>query len=207
MKQSNVISRLFFICLISLFYAHTALAVTFTPSGTPNLQDMLARFSREVPNLMSLVTAIAYVMGFFFVVKGLFELKRFGESRTMMSGEHHLGKPLTFIFVGAMLIYLPGVVNVSLGTFWGQSANPYAWQTDSSGETSSISDAVFLIIQLVGTISFIRGLILLTQMGGGQQQGVFGRAMAHIIAGTLCINLYGFLQAVSSSLGIGQWSA
>ncbi len=206
MKLLAFCKRLIPVSIAAFLVSQAAFAVTFTPSGTPNLQDMLTRFSQDIPKLMQMVTAIAYVMGFFFVVKGLFELRRFGESRTMMSGEHHLGGPLTYLFVGAMLIYLPSTVRVGLGTFFGQSANPLAWQS-SSDAASSVTDAVFLVIQLVGTISFIRGLVLLTQMGGGgHHQGVFGRAIAHIIAGILCINLYAFLEVMSTSLGIGQWS-
>ena len=206
MRRAGVSLVIFLGGIFFLFGSGIALAVNFVPASNPNLQDMLKHLSQDVPNLMRLVTSIGFVMGFFFIIKGLMEMRHFGESRTMMSQEHGITKPLAYIFVGAMLLYLPGIVHVGLGTLWGVPVNPYAWQTQSSGSASSVSDAVFMIVQLIGTISFIRGLVILTQLGGGHHQGGFAKALAHIVAGILCINLYGFLQVMSSSLGIGQWS-
>ncbi len=65
--------------------------------------------------------------------------------------------------------------------------------------------ACFMIVQLIGVIAFIRGLVLLTHIGHGHgQQGSVGKAAAHIIAGILCINLYQFLQVVFNTLALGQ---
>jgi len=36
----------------------------------------------------------------------------------------------------------------------------------------------------------------------GQGQDTFGKAMAYVISGILCINMYQFLQAVFDTLGI-----
>src|SRR5262245_50078171 len=80
-----------------------------TPEGqtTMSAQGMLVQFAQSVPNLMRLVTAIAYVLGMVFVIRGVIKLKHFGESRTMMSQEHSLNVPIAYIVVGAMLLYLP----------------------------------------------------------------------------------------------------
>lgn len=169
---------------------------------------MLQNLKEQVPSLISLVTALAYVMGFFFTYKGLVELKKFGEQRTMMGGEHHLTGPLIYLFVGAMLIYLPSSVYTGLYTIWGEGYTPYAYDTESGDAFSIMQDTVYLIVQLVGVISFMRGLVLLTHMGSGQgggQPGTFGRALAHIIAGILCINLNAFVTMLSATLGI-SWN-
>ncbi|MDX1900923.1 MAG: hypothetical protein SFW66_02835 [Gammaproteobacteria bacterium] len=182
------------------FYMNTAAAV-------PDAATMLMNISKSVPTLMRFVTALAYLLGFYFVIKGLMMLKKFGEQRTMMSGEHHLAGPLILLFVGSLLIYLPASVQTSLHTLWSGSVNPYAWQTSSADAWSTMTKAIFLVVELIGTISFIRGLVLLTHLGGqGGQPGTFAKAMAHIIAGVLCINLYGFLQMISTTLGIGMWT-
>jgi len=191
-----------------LFHIGLVSAATFTANGTPNAETMLVHLTNSVPSLMRLVTAIAYVMGFFFIVKGLLELKKFGEQRTMMSGEHHFGGPLIYIFVGTMLIYLPTSVRTGLATFWSGSVNPYAWKTSATDAWSLLSNSIFLIVELIGVISFIRGLILLSHLGERSgAQGAFGKAMVHIIAGVLCINLYGFLDVISTTLGLGSWSS
>jgi len=191
--------------LSTIFYVLPVGAATFVPSGTPDVAQMLVNFSNSVPSLMRLVTALAYVMGFFFVYKGLSEFKKLGESRTMMSGEQSITGPLLHIFVGTTLIYLPSTIYVGLGTLFGNEFTPYAWKTSATDSWSLVSNSIFLIVSLVGVISFIRGLLLLNQLGGHAQPGTFAKAMTHLIAGVLCINLYGFLQVVSTTFGIGQW--
>lgn len=169
-------------------------------ASAPDIATMLINFSEALPNLMRFVTAFAYVMGFFFVVRGLLELKQFGESRSMMSQEHSLTKPLLNIFVGTMLIYLPTSVQVGMSTFW-TSPNPYGYTAGSEDNWADLTNTAFMVVQLVGVIAFIRGLIMLTRIAG-HGQDTFGKAIAHIVAGVLCINLYQFLQAVFNTLGI-----
>ncbi|EKD54052.1 MAG: hypothetical protein ACD_60C00127G0005 [uncultured bacterium] len=190
----------------SLFFVTSAEAVSFNFEGRPDVATMLINFSETVPELMRLVTALAYVMGFFFVIKGVMELKQYGESRSMMSQEHGLSKPLTYIMVGALLIYLPGSVQTGLSTFW-HNPTPYAYVSDATDSWTEFTNAIFMIIQLIGTIAFIRGLIVLTHIGGGRSEhGSFAKAMAYIISGVFCINLYQFLQAIMTTLGLGTFS-
>ncbi|HSW94233.1 MAG TPA: hypothetical protein VLJ15_07785 [Gammaproteobacteria bacterium] len=182
--------------MAGVIFSGTAFAAT-----APDVATMLINFSEALPNLMRLVTALAYVMGFFFIVKGLMDLKQFGESRSMMSQEHSLSKPLLAIFVGTLLIYLPASVQTGLNTFW-TSPNPYGYLPSSEDNWTDLYSAVFMVIQLIGVIAFIRGLVMLTRVAGHGQPDTFSRAMAHIIAGILCINLYQFLQAIFETLGI-----
>lgn len=184
--------------IFSLFASQSAFAIEL------NVATMLKNFSKAVPNIMQLVTAFAYVMGFFLVYKGILALKQYGESRSMMSSSHELKGPLLYLFVGAALIYLPSSVQAGLSTFWA-SPNPYAYLDEGNDPWWELIKSSLLIIELVGTIAFIRGLVLLTHLGGqGGQQGTFGRAMAHLIGGIFCINMYEFLQAIFATFGLGQ---
>lgn len=165
---------------------------------------MIENLGKTIPSLMQLVTAIAYVMGMFLVIKGVAGLKEYGEQRTSARTEHHgLKASLIAIFVGAALLYLPSSVRVGLSTFW-SNPNPYAYVTDATNDSwAALLNNVFLILQLIGTIAFIRGLIILSHAGSHHSQGNFGKAMAHIIGGILLINMYQFLQAVFNTLAIG----
>lgn len=169
----------------------------------PNVADMVKNIAETVPELMLFTTALAYLLGFYFVYHGIMLLKKFSEQRTAMSGDAKLSGPLINIFVGAALIYLPSAVNSGLTTFW-LNPTPYKYETDSGSEWSEFISACFMIIQLIGVIAFIRGLIILTHLGGqGGQQGGVGRAMAHIVAGIFCIDIYDFVNAVFLTLGLG----
>lgn len=190
--------------VISGVFAQAAYAVSFNLTGVPNVQTMIINLSHSIPSLMRLVTAVSYVLGFVFIVRGILELRQLGEQRTMMSHEHHLLKPIIILVVGTFLLYLPSAVHVGLSTFW-TDPTPYAY-VQSSDMWSDLTNAIFMIIQLIGTISFIRGLILFTHVSGHGQPGTIGRAFTFVISGIFCINLYQFLQVIFATLGLGQLS-
>lgn len=183
--------------LTSLFFTNSAYAVLQVNAAT-----MLENLSNSIPELMRLVTALAYVLGMLFVVRGVIQLKHYGEQRTQHSPEHSLSKPLIMIGVGAALLYLPSAVQAGLTTFW-QTPTPYAYKTELATPYFEVVSAAFMIIQLIGTIAFIRGLILLTQHGHGQQ-GSMTKAITHMIGGIFCINIYQFIQVITNTLALGQ---
>ncbi len=185
-----------FVLLVCILHGNVAFA------QSPDAATMLDNLTSSVPNFMRLTTAFAYVAGMFFIYKGIIELKQFGESRTMMSTQHSMIKPLLFLFSGTCLLYLPTTVLVGTSTFWTDA--PYAYLTDDSNPFSSLVQDVYLIIGLAGTISFVRGVMMLTQLAGQAQQGIFARSMTHMIAGIFCINLYQFIDVLNNTLGITQ---
>lgn len=174
------------------------------PTDTTSLsaQNMLVNIAQQMPMLMRLLTAIAYVLGMIFILQGIIYLKHFGESRTMMSQEHNLKKPLIFLAVGTLLLYLPSAFWVATSTFW-TDASPYSYlQTKTTDQWSSIIKVAMQIIQFVGVLSFIRGLVILTHLGGhGGQPGTLGRGLTHIVGGIFCINIYQFVQVIMNTIG------
>jgi len=200
----RVLIRNTFFILITLLFAHPAFSQV-TPSGIQsqlgslNAQNVLVNIANQVPYLMQLITALSYVMGMYFIISGIMKLKHVGEARTQMSHEHHLMTPITLISVGVMLIYLPSAVNTGMSTFWA-NPNPYGYLQQQDQWSSVINDC-YLIIQFIGALAFIRGLVLLSH-GGGHGQSNFGKALTHIIGGILCINIYQFVQVVLSTIGI-----
>lgn len=165
-------------------------------------QSMLISIATQVPNLMRMVTAIAYVAGMVLIIYGIIKLKHLGESRTMMSREHHVGGPLIEIICGVALLYIPSAVQVGMSTFW-TNPNPggYTIPTDPYGDFLKV---VYLIVQFIGTIAFIRGIFILSKLGGqGGQQGALSKGILHIIGGIFCINIYQFVQVIMYTLGLG----
>ena len=168
--------------------------------STLSAQDMITNLADQLPNVMRMVTAIAYVLGFYFVVYGVMKLKQYGEARTQMSSQHSLKGPLIFILVGTLLVYLPSSVQVGLSTFWTEP-NPYAYLNDTN-EWADFMKNCFQIIQLFGVIAVIRGLVILSHLSTQAQHGTLGRGLTHIIGGIFCINLYQFVQVILVTLGI-----
>lgn len=168
------------------------------------VSDMIENIAAAIPPLMQFVTALAYVLGFYFVFNGILLLRKYGEQRTQMSSEAHLKGPLISLAVGSALIYLPSSVTTGMATFWTEPA-PYAYVTTQTDPWSQFYMACFVIIQFIGVIAFVRGLVILSHLGGHAQPGTFGKGMAHIIGGVMCIDLYDFLQTIFATLGI-EWT-
>jgi hypothetical protein len=167
-----------------------------------NAQDMINRIAGQIPSLMRMVTAVGYVIGMYFIFFGLLKLKQYGETRTMMSSQHHLSEPLMYLIAGALLLYLPGSVQVGMSTFWAEPS-PYGYLQEQDQWSQFINNC-FLVIQLFGTIAFIRGLVILSHSGGmhGGQQGQFAKGMTHLIGGIFCINIYQFVKVILFTVGI-----
>jgi uncharacterized membrane protein HdeD (DUF308 family) len=147
------------------------------------------------------VTATAYVMGIWFMYKGVLGLKTFGEQRNMMGQNEHLKGPLIQLGVGAALMYLPSSVQAGLTTFW-SDPNPYGYITEATDDYSVLYQDAFILIQLLGTIAFIRGLLVLSALGHGGQGASLGKGLTFIVAGVMCINLNDFLNTINNTLGI-----
>lgn len=164
-------------------------------------ETMLKNIAKQLPFLMRMVTAIAYVLGLVFIIKGVMKLKEFGESRTMMSAEHGLKGPLVYLIVGALLLYLPSAVQVGLSTFWSEP-NPYGYLQEQD-QWAEFINIVYVVVQFIGVIAFIRGLVILSHLGAqGGQPGTLGKGLTHIIGGIFCINIYQFVQVILNTLGI-----
>jgi intracellular multiplication protein IcmC len=208
----KVFYNVFLCCLLASLMSFATLSFAQENAGVPTYADVsgasitavdvIANFVKQVPSLMRLITAIAYVAGMYFVFHGIMLLKQYGEMRTQMSGQHHLKGPVIFIVIGTLMLYLPSSVQVGMSTFWTEP-NPYGYLQEGQDQWSQLFSNIFMIVQLVGVIAFIRGLILLTHLGGhGGQQGTFGKGITHIIGGILCINIYQFVQVVMVTLGL-----
>lgn len=171
-------------------------------SDTPvNAESMLMNFAQNIPSLMALLTGVAYVIGMYFIITGVLKLKHFGEQRSMYSQEHSMKGPIVFLTIGALLLYLPTSVQIGMSTFW-TDPNPYGYLAQQDEWASLINDC-FLIIQFIGALSFVRGLVVLSAIGGhGGQQGTVSKGLMQVIGGIFCINIYQFVQMVLATLGV-----
>lgn len=181
---------------LGFFYSTASYAVSV------NAAQMLMNLASVGPSFLRLITAIAWVMGMVLVIKGVIGLKELGDQRTARMDHHHSPKgAIIKIAIGSMLLYLPSTIRVGMNTFWNEP-NPYAYVKDTSDWSNLLSSA-FIVIEIVGVIAVIRGLLLLANGGQGHQSN-FGKAMSHIVAGILCINMYGFLQTVFNTLALSH---
>ena len=183
--------------IIISFYANTAFA------AQPTISNMLANFATTMPNLMRLVTATAYVMGMYFVAKGVAGLKAVGQQT--QQGTIGLKPYLILILIGAALMYLPSAVQTVNNTLFSDAnISPIAYIFPDKDEWSGLINICSMIMRLVGTISFVKGLVTLNRNQPAQdgQPSSFSRGIAHLIGGALCINIYNFVLVIWNTLGL-----
>lgn len=193
------------ICLSWMIIFGIAPAAMAFDMGTYNAQDMLLNLQQSLPGLFHLAVGGAYFIGIVMVFKGLYDLKQYGESRTMMSGQRDIKAPLFELMVGTLCIYSPTAFSsVMMSTFGYSSVLAYNDLSTSSGEALSPSAEVILqIIQVMGVFAFVRGWVLLARSASGAgQHGVFAKGLAHVFGGVFAINIVGTCNVIAATFGI-----
>ncbi|OGT26517.1 MAG: hypothetical protein A3I77_06645 [Gammaproteobacteria bacterium RIFCSPLOWO2_02_FULL_42_14] len=152
--------------------------------------------------LGQILNMVAIAMGVGLLFAGLFQLKRYGEMRTMMSAQLSIAAPLMTILASAMLLSLPTFLDTVLMSTMGYTS-PMAYNTSGSGY-SQVVEPILIFVRVIGVGSFIRGIILLSRSGDHQrsQPGMLGKAFTFMIGGVLCIHVQGTLHLLESILGL-----
>ena len=115
---------------------------------------------------------------------------------------------MVHILVGAVLIYFPSAINVSLITVFGtdtildvSSMLGYA-EIQRVVQWQEITTLIVWYLHLIGIIAFLRGWVILSKMAHpGSQPGSVGKGITHIIGGILLINIVATMKIVASTLG------
>jgi intracellular multiplication protein IcmC len=170
-----------------------------------HVESMLLTMSNQFPNIYRLITALSYLIGIAFIFRGIYQLKVYGDLRTMMSVQTNFKATMMVFFAGTALLYAPTAFkSMLLSTFATTSVtDPMSYVTASSLSTLLASQAVLRFIQLIGTISFIKGWISLTHVSNPNGRSTMGKAVTHIVAGLLAINIEGTKEMLEASIGMG----
>lgn len=177
-----------------------------------DLGTALDNLTYAFDNLVNLVAAISYVMGLYFVFRGIGMYKIFATQSFASAQKGEVAGPMVFLFVGAVLMYFPSTLDSSLQTIFGgngmedvSSAEEmigYAAISGSGENWREISEVLIKYMKLIGFIAFLRGWTILSKMGhSGAQPGSVGKGIVHIIAGVLLINIVDTVSLLAETFG------
>lgn len=186
------------------FFLFCFLLTGCSGTPTPRVESMLVSITNEFPNIYRLVTATAYIMGIAFIFRGVYQLKVYGDLRTMMSVQTNFRASMMLLLAGTALLYAPTAFkSMLLSTFATTTVTDPMGYGPARGMWGPLaSQAVLRFIQLIGTISFIRGWAQLTHVSNPNGRSTMGKAITHIIAGLLAVNIEGTREMLQASLGI-----
>lgn len=175
--------------------------------GSFNLATALTNLSAAFGSITKLIVALSYVMGVGMMSKGVMSYRIFANQTFGSAQRGELAGPMVWLFVGALLVYLPSTMDSSMATVFGTSeiganSDLIAYSSASTLEWKQIADVVIQYIKLIGFIAFIRGWIILSKMGhSGAQPGSIGKGTIHVIGGVLLINIVDTVNLLAQTLG------
>lgn len=198
--KSFLFRRWSWVAGLSLFWPMLAQA-----QNTPNLAEMFANFSDSSVALMNLVRAGAFVIGLVITGVGLFRLKQMSESQ----GRIGFFQPVMLLLVGSCLVALPGFIDVATETMalGSDSGTSLLAEPTTGGGVPGMSAAikgVLLFVKLVGTLAFVRGFLILKDVGEGKQNAGMGRALTHIFGGAAAININATIAVLGATFAPGM---
>lgn len=177
--------------------------VDITLAGT-TIQSILQGVSNSLPSVVAMVMGFSYLTGFWFIYRGIYKLKQYGELRTMMSSHTELKDPLLYFVAGAFLLFLPSVITIFESTFFlSYTPTPISYAPKGNSPWDALLNIVYIVIRFLGLIAFIRGIMMITQIGQQTQHDSTKKAFTHIIGGILLINITQTVSVLATTFGIG----
>lgn len=169
----------------------------------------ITNLTESFDSLVHLVTGASYIIGIFLIAKGIMSLSVFGRQTMSSAQRGEVSGPVVWIFVGALLMYLPTTLETGLTTVYGDAdlaaaGDIMAYAPVTAGENwEQLSNVIIKYVKLVGLIAFVRGWIILSKMGhAGAQPGSMGKGLTHVIGGILLINVVETVNILATTFGV-----
>lgn len=195
-------------------------ATAFAALTELDVTDILINAASILNPALRLMLAFSFIVGIWFILKGLLKLKSFAQPVTQMSQPGDFSGPVTYILIGTVLIYIPTSSNVLTSTLFGSgslsmfsaSGSPdvkrlgqassklmgYA-SVSLEGQWATLIDTVVYYMQFIGFLAFIRGWILIAHTQHGQHDQM-SKGIIHVVGGILAINFLPLVNAVINTI-------
>lgn len=173
------------------------------------LDGLMVNFIKDIANPAYLaIEVFCYISGVLLV---LFAMQRMVKTaQDGPNGPLGFGTIATFIVAGLLLSFPQLLANVTSSIFGSSTALTKVEFMSLSGavddsqvrNAKNVFSAVLAFMAVIGFLSVVRGLFLLRAFAQGNSQATMMSIVTHIVAGALCVNLGGFINAVQASLGL-----
>ena len=164
----------------------------------------------------TLLSVFCYIVGILILCQSLGGLSRASQFSGGCSPTQSLdaGPIVGFLIAGALLGLPDTWLTINSTIFDGRANDSIlaysgvAFSTLTIGNFTLPADATFdafmlviiLIIQLIGWIAFVRGLLMIKRAAEGSGQASYGTAITHIIGGILAANLIATVDVIQQTV-------
>jgi intracellular multiplication protein IcmC len=192
--------------------ASACVAGTVASAGSSvPLDQMMNNFVKNIyAPAFNLLGALAFVIGVFFIVKGMMRGAKVGTDPRAASP----AIIITYLVIGGILVSAAPMLTTMLSSLFGvgtvdsvSSADILAWAKTATGADMTAANnamrAVLAWVQIIGAIAFIRGFMVMKSAVEGSGQATIAQGLTHIIGGVLAINIFSSLQMFDKTFGTG----
>lgn len=166
-----------------------------------DIVQILVNLNDSLNPIQQMITGGAYVMGVFFMFKGVGKLKVFGAQRAYFRTTTESFSALGYMFVGSVLLFMPTWLQTMNQTLYGYG-NPLSYGgilDHIAAEFMDVKKVVVKLVQIVGLIWFVVGFTLIAKASEpGKQEG--GKGIAFMAAGIIGINITGTVEVMSYTM-------
>ena len=205
--QENIFYFSLIVTLFSLF-PQKAFAAPIT------ITEMFANLQTTWGSLYGLAGTFSLITGIALFVIGLHKMVLVSKEKAKVK------TVITYVLAGTLLVMLPSFIdsiNAQIGletVSFGSSENMNTRQNslfDSTsvgskvtGDTKRAFYSIIGLIQVVGFIAIIRGLLIFKALGDQRNQASLSKAILHIIPGAMLINCVEVASIFSNTVGLSD---
>lgn len=151
---------------------------------TIDLITILGNLSQSLYPVQRLISGGAYLLGVLFLVTAVAKLRKIADHKAQSQSHEKMLAPIAYLFMGAMLIFLPTAMDLMANTVFG-TGNVLTY---SKTNRANIYSVMGILIRTAGLLWFVRGCVLVTQASQpGSKDGPKG--LVFILAGILSMNI------------------
>jgi intracellular multiplication protein IcmC len=187
----------------ALLLALVLLTTSCSSLNVDSISNMLVTFSSNFPQIKKFIFGFSYLGGFWLVISALQKFRMLSNPNAASMGQQTQRGAIIQLFLGAILLALPSFITMLLYSLWGTGTIMSSSGFSTGVLSVSVEKAIVGLIQLMGYISVVRGLMILNKVAHQQaSQDTFGKGIMHIIGGILAINIMKTVEMIKASFGL-----
>lgn len=168
----------------------------------PTIYEMLANLAESMSSMNQLGMVFSYITGLSLIMGALYKLRTYGDFRVMMMQGVDLKGPFGSIVFGTLLVWLPSSLEMTSATLWGVG-EPIGYDPHGSSVYDEGIAVALSIVEFVGLIAFIRGLIIMARVGQQSgQPGTLAKGLTHIVGGILAYHIGATIDVIMNTFSI-----
>lgn len=170
---------------------------------------MLGSLMQSYAPIAKFLVALSALLGALFTIMALVKVAHLNKHGGAPGGTGAMSVVMLF-FSGVSLWYFSGSVDTLLETMFGAgtaagSLMSYSGPSSASAQTKQMFQAVIGAFSIIGYVTVMRGWMIARKIGGGQAAPDAAKgAIIRLFAGTAMINIVGFVNVITSTLGFGN---